>query len=397
MGSDRLFIRGLATVSPLGASSEEVEQMVSRPVCRAVERRGGRGSPVFPLTPAGEELVDSVSREERFAKLDRVTCLALAAARQTLLLEAGNHLPLGIVSIGSSRGATETLERTILEAGASAARVPTHTSPSTTAGNISSWVAQEYLSQRPEGDEPLVALNTSMTCSSAFHSLLVALSFVKSGMARAALFGGAEACLTSYTLAQLDALRIYSSYGAGWPCRPGNAEPVNSVVLGEGAGTAILCAEPGPPSAPGLELLGVGWALEETPSATGVSADGEVFEAAMRRAVASLPPGVSVDCVVAHAPGTVLGDRAELSAIARVFGGISTVSTKHLTGHTYGASGMVSMSLAQSLLHGVAAGDVPYNCRFSNENTAPPTAVLINTAGFGGNCVSVVLGRAKRG
>jgi 3-oxoacyl-(acyl-carrier-protein) synthase len=139
--------------------------------------------------------------------------------------------------------------------------------------------------------------------------------------------------------------------------------------------------------------LGIGWSLEEAPTATGVSADGASFEAAMRRAIASMPLGRTVDCVVAHAPGSVKGDQAELSAISRVFGGVMTVSTKHLTGHTYGASGMVSLAVAQSLLYGATWAGFPYKCLFSSELPGQPGAVLINTAGFGGNCISIVVGR----
>jgi 3-oxoacyl-(acyl-carrier-protein) synthase len=393
MASDRLFLKGLSTLSPLGASEKEVDQVVSRPENRAVPFKEHRGQPVFPLTASGAEIVDAISKEERFSKVDRVTHLAIASARQTLSSDALAGLPLGLVSIGSSRGATITLERTIRECSSESPKVPTYTSPITTAGNISSWVAQEYLAGSGRQDDSVAALNTSMTCSSAFHSLLAALAFVRGGMAEAALFGGAEACLTPYTIAHLDALRIYSELGTEWPCRPGNEESLSTVVLGEGAGTAVLSRAKGSHSSRDLELLGIGWSIEEAPTATGVSADGASFEAAMRRAIASMPAGRAVDCVVAHAPGSIKGDDAELSAISRVFGGVMTVSTKHLTGHTYGASGMVSLSVAQSLLYGVTWPGFPYKCRFFSELLGQPGAVLINTAGFGGNCISIVVGR----
>jgi 3-oxoacyl-(acyl-carrier-protein) synthase len=142
-----------------------------------------------------------------------------------------------------------------------------------------------------------------------------------------------------------------------------------------------------------LELLGLGWAVEETPTATGLSADGRAFERSMRMAAAGLPEGRGVDLVVAHAPGSIRGDQAELTAISKVFGdSVVVCSTKHLTGHTYGASGMVSLALGQELLEGAPWRGFPYPAVVSWEQKGPFRTVLVNTAGFGGNSVSLIVG-----
>jgi 3-oxoacyl-(acyl-carrier-protein) synthase len=144
-----------------------------------------------------------------------------------------------------------------------------------------------------------------------------------------------------------------------------------------------------------LALLGIGWALERIPSATGLSRDGNAIEAAMRMAVAQLPPRRRVDAVVVHAPGSVRGDQAERAAVSRVFGdSIMVCSTKHLTGHTYGASGMVSLAMAQSLVSGAQWAGFPYPTIFSEYRTDNPQTIAINTAGFGGNSITVVVGKA---
>jgi 3-oxoacyl-(acyl-carrier-protein) synthase len=146
-----------------------------------------------------------------------------------------------------------------------------------------------------------------------------------------------------------------------------------------------------------LSLLGLGWSVEETPTATGLSADGRAFERSMRMALAALPLGASVDTVVAHAPGSVKGDEAELSAISRVFSDrVMVVSTKHLTGHTYGASGMVSLALAQALIEGGVWRGFPYEAAAKGPSEGSARVVLINTAGFGGNSVSVIVGPRRR-
>ena len=165
------------------------------------------------------------------------------------------------------------------------------------------------------------------------------------------------------------------------------------MVLGEGAGTTVLTALHGEPRDGDLELLGMGWALEETPSATGVSVDGRAFEASMVMACRALPKGVEVDAVVLHAPGSLRGDQAEVAAVGRVFGDIPLCTTKHLTGHTYAASGFVSLELARYLLEGGGWSGLPYRAELYPGSQSPFRAVMVNTAGFGGNSISVVVSR----
>jgi 3-oxoacyl-(acyl-carrier-protein) synthase len=166
---------------------------------------------------------------------------------------------------------------------------------------------------------------------------------------------------------------------------------MNTVVLGEAAGTALLVQDSVPRVPGDLELLGLGWAVEKIPSATGISDDGQAFEAAMRMALSRLPKDSVVDGVILHAPGTVRGDRAEQEAVRRIFGDVETYSTKHRTGHTYGASGMVSLDLAQNLLTGTVWRGVEYPSSLSSLGGRPPRTIAINTAGFGGNAVTVIV------
>lgn len=396
--SPPLIIRGLSTISALGRSSYEAAIVPSLDRAPAARAPFGERRAIFPFASAVEVDLGLISRNPRYDRLDRVTYAALAAVGETLKVANSNRTEIGCFSIGSSRGPTSSIEATFEAHLHEDGRVPVFTSPCTTAGNISSWVAQEYLA-RVEQKVSIASITTSMTCSSAFHSLLVAKGFVGSGMCRAAVFGGAEACLTPYTVAQLEALRIYTSATDSWPCRPCAAgEDVrSSVALGEGAGTAILQFCDGVAVRGDLEVLGLGWSMEEIPSATGISADGAAFEQSMRMAAGQLRPGVQVDCVVAHAPGTRRGDEAELQAISRVLGGVGVVSTKHLTGHTYAASGMLSLALAQALLSGESWKGLPYPAQIPAIWRGLPRAIAINTAGFGGNSITLIVGLRDAG
>jgi len=401
MRSGRLILKGLRTVSALGCGGDEIRSAFQSDGAPAELRDAAARTPVFPLGSSAERLVQHLQGISRYSWLDRVTLMALVVARLTLEAYHGRAEEIGLVSLGSARGAAETLERTMGMFLDHSSRVPIHTSPATTAGSISSWVAQDLFGriEAREGIDSVVSLDTSMTCSSAFHALLAGVGFVRGGLARACLIGGAEACLTPYTVSQLQALGLYGRGETAWPCRPLVEAPhgSNSVVLGEGAGTAILTLDSAEPQEEDLEILGIGWALEETPSATGISADGRAFESSMRMACRELSPGVTVDAVVAHAPGSVRGDAAELSAIRRTLGELPLVTTKHLTGHTYGASGFLSLELARYLLQGGVWLGLPYAVGGTPIATGSLRAVMVNTAGFGGNSISVIVRAGGRG
>jgi 3-oxoacyl-[acyl-carrier-protein] synthase II len=397
--SPGLIIRGLSTISAVGATSDDWRAALALERAPVDRPHTLNSRPVFPLAQTLEASVSAVRQEHAFEKLDRAALLALVAAQRTLESLTHDHKP-GCIAIGSSRGPTGAIEKTLAAFKSGEARVPPLTSPVTTAGNLSAWVAQAYLARR--GDElpstPLASISTSMTCSSAFHSLLVARSFVLSGMAECALFGGTEACLTPYSVAQFEALRIYSAGEGAWPCTPLSAElnEANSVAIGEGAGVALLTPDDGIAQPGDLRLLGVGWALERIPSATGISDDGQAFERAMGMAASQLGPlGIrGVDAVIAHAPGSRKGDQAECKAIQRVFPGATLCSTKHLTGHTYGASGMLSLELARYLLQGGEWPGLPYPSASRRYDSSPGaiSVVAVNTAGFGGNAITLIVG-----
>src|SRR3546814_2855609 len=70
----------------------------------------------------------------------------------------------------------------------------------------------------------------------------------------------------------------------------------------------------------------------------------------------------SVDVAVLHVPGTRRGDSAELSAIDAVFGTQKPLltSNKWKIGHTFGASGALSLEFALLMLQHDRFIDVPY-------------------------------------
>ena len=295
------------------------------------------------------------------------------------------------VSIGSSRGATHLLEE--YHAGFLAERrVPAAASPLTTLGNVASWVAFAV------GQPGSAALSHSSTCSSAFQALGNAVAWLRAGLADRFLAGGAEAPLTEFTLAQMRAIGIYSPYPAAeWPCRPGAGRPA---TFGLGEGAAVFGLERGSRTAlaaageTAFVLESVGFGFEAIASKTGLSADGQHFQQAMRAALRQAGHEASaVDAVVLHSPGTPAGDAAERAALRAVLGETlpPLLSNKWRIGHTLGASGALSLDFALDVLATQQWPAPPFATDLAAAPDRPIRRILVNAAGFGGNAASALV------
>lgn len=311
-------------------------------------------------------------KHKAFKGVDRSVLFVLYLADQ--LRQSIDPQGLGI-NVGSSRGATGLWEKNHKNF-MDQEKLNIKSSPLTTAGNISTWLAQ-YLKT------DCVTNSFSITCSSFHHAFLNAVAWLCSGMSERFLVGASEASNTPFTLEQLDILGIYNKEGN---CRPFDFENPTGLLLGEGAGLFVLDKDPSESIA---ELIGWGISMEQIQSATAINKEGLGYEKSMLSALTMA--GVDhVDLVIAHAPGTKMGDRAEWSAIKKVFGDDQYVqSVKGLFGHSLGASGAQSMAYAldfiknREILTSVAALGKPKKQELKT--------VLINAAGFGGNVVSIIL------
>ncbi|MFD2099898.1 beta-ketoacyl synthase N-terminal-like domain-containing protein [Flagellimonas iocasae] len=290
------------------------------------------------------------------------------------------------VNIGSSRGATSLFEKyhqEFLEQGKSS----TLTSPTTTLGNISSWVAHDLKSKGPE-------ISHSITCSTALHGLLNAVAWIQSGLTDKFLVGGSEAPLTPFTLAQMQALKIYSREMDAHPCKAMDLEKnQNTMVLGEAAGLA--CLEKGEKSNALAVVAGVGYATEPLEHSVSISTDAQCFQDSMKMALKSADMD-EVDAIVMHAPGTIKGDLTEYNAIKKVFGdNLPFLTTnKWKVGHTFGASGLLSLELGVLMLQHQQYIPTPF---YQNKGEQKKVeTVIVNAVGFGGNAVSILLKSPKR-
>ena len=250
-------------------------------------------------------------------------------------------------------------------------------------GNISSWVGHDLKTKGPQ-------ISHSITCSTALHSLLNGVAWIQSGMTDKFLVGGSEAPLTAFTLAQMNALKIYAKNKEEYPCRSLDlTKTVNTMVLGEGA--CSICLEKRPKTENTLAYIkGIGYATEVLTHNISISSDAKCFQDSMKMALKNINKE-EIDVVVMHAPGTIKGDFSEYKAIQKVFGRQLPflTSNKWKIGHTFGASGLLSVEMAILMLQYQKVIDVPYIHKQRTPN--PIRNVLINAVGFGGNAVSVIL------
>jgi 3-oxoacyl-(acyl-carrier-protein) synthase len=263
-------------------------------------------------------------------------------------------------------------------------KTSTLSSPTTTLGNISSWVAHDLKNNGPE-------ISHSITCSTALHAILNAAAWLQSGMASKFLVGGSEAPLTAFTLAQMNALKIYSKDSSIYPCRAFDLnKSKNTMVLGEAASAA--CLELGEHKKALAYIEGIGYATDDIEHNISISEEANCFQKSMKMALKDTAIE-EVDAIVMHAPGTLKGDTSEYKAILRVFGKNHPMLTtnKWKVGHTFGASGMLNMELAILMMQHNHFIPVPFAA--AQVLRKEIRKVLINAVGFGGNAVSILLSK----
>ena len=319
----------------------------------------------------------------KYKDLDHTVLYALFVARKAVKKARWKATDNFGINIGSSRGATflfEKYHQEYLVSGKSS----TISSPTTTLGNISSWIAHDLQTNGPE-------ISHSITCSTGLHSLLNGVAWILSGMTHKFLIGGSEASLTGFTIAQMKALKVYANNQDKFPCKALDlSKKKNTMVLGEGA--SVVCLEEGEQENALAIIEGIGYATEILKHNISISTNGDCFQKSMKMALKNTKLS-EIGAIVMHAPGTIRGDESEMNAIKKVFGNTSPFLTtnKWKLGHTFATSGLLSLELAILMLQHQKVIHVP----FIKKQKAPKniSKILVNSVGFGGNAVSVLISR----
>ena len=375
----------MASVSALGQDRTEIFDHYRRGSCLIHQKDFSKFSAfVSELTDESRLEVEGLRDEKKYKPLDPSVLMAIHVSRRALadLDESGSSYG---INIGSSRGATQLWEAYHAEFMASEeGRVATLASPTTTLGNLSSWVGHDLQVEGP-------TISHSIACSTALHGMLNGIAWIQSGLCDKFLFGGSEAPNTAFTLAQMKALKIYAEQEQNYPCR--SLDPMktrNGMVLGEAAASFTLAR--GLTADAIAVVMGFGYATEPLTHNISISDEAQCFQKSMQMALGDSDPS-GVDVIVAHAPGTIKGDASELAAIKAVFGdqAPAVTSNKWAIGHSLGASGAMSLQMAILMLQEQEFVGPPY--LKTEKQPAKLNRILVNAVGFGGNAVSILISK----
>lgn len=238
------------------------------------------------------------------------------------------------------------------------------------------------------------AYTLSTACSSSARALISGQRLIDAGLADVAIVGGADT-LSRMPLNGFDSLESLSAQR----CVPFSQQR-DGITIGEGAALMLLTREPQP-----VAILGYG----ESSDAWHMSAphpEGEGAKRAITMALqqAKLTPE-QVGYINLHGTATRLNDQIEAGVVSALFGDrIPCSSTKHLTGHTLGAAGIVEAALCWLILTRQLPLPPQDFSASTPDSTLPDCGLLTATAplqrpvimsnsfAFGGNNACLILG-----
>ena len=376
-----VFIHSIASISALGTSPDEIWNNYIHD--NSLFQRFDANNKNYWVSQfsahSTQLLQDIMASDSKYKHLDKSVVMAILVARKCFENSRFSNTNLGI-NFGSSRGATTLFEKHHSDF-ITDGFVSTFTSPSTTLGNISSWVSHDLHADGPE-------ISHSITCSTGLHAVLNGIAWLQSGMSDQFLVGASEAPLTPFTLSQLSALKVYSTEENSLANRSLDFSKIsNTMVLGE----AAVCLSLSLASENAIaKISGIGYATEVLSSSTSISTDAICFQKSMQMAIGSYNLE-DIDAIVMHAPGTIQGDSTEFEAIKTVFGNHLPLltSNKWKVGHTFATSGLLSIELAILMLQKQQIIESPF---YANPKKIKKLSkILVNAVGFGGNAVSVLV------
>ncbi|MHB2149584.1 beta-ketoacyl-ACP synthase II [Calditrichota bacterium LG25] len=407
MGKRRVVITGMGVISPVGNNVKETwEALLS----------GKNGA--APIT-----LFDTSDYETKFAcevknydplehfdrkelrRLDRFSQFAILAAEEALNdsgmeLDKEDRDRIGVI-VGSGIGGMLSFED---EHTKLVTRGPRRVSPFFIP-NLIIDIAAGHISIKYGLKGPNFA--TVSACATAAHSIGTAMRTIQYGDAEVMICGGAEAAIVPSGIAGFNAMKAISTRNEEpqKASRPFDAKR-DGFVMGEGGGILIL-EDLEHARARGAkiyaELVGVGFtadAFHITQPAPGGEGAIRAMKAALKDA--NLQP-TDVQYINAHGTSTYFNDKNETEAIKSVFGDYAyelvVSSTKSMTGHLLGASGVLeliatSLTVQQNKVHPTVNYEFPDPA--CDLNYVPNTpiekevnAALSNSFGFGGHNVTL--------
>ncbi len=406
--SRRVVVTGIGLVTPVGIGTEASWQAL-------LDGRSGiapitlfdpsRYSTRFAGEVKGFDPLQWIDRKD-LKKCGRFTQFALAATAMAmeasgLAITPENATRTG-VAIGSGIGGFEVIERehqTLLERG------PDRVSPFFIVAALVNLAAGQ-VAVRYGAKGPNSAVATA--CTTGAHAIGDAFRLIQHGYADAMICGGAEAAVTPLGVAGFAAMRALSTRNDApeRASRPWDRDR-DGFVVGEGAGVLILESLEHAQQRNArilAELVGYGMSADAH-HVTAPPEDGDGVARVMTLALedAAMSPD-QIAYLNAHATSTPLGDRAEATAIERVFGAhaktLAVSSTKSMTGHLLGAAGAIEagitvLSLRDQIVPPTINLDAPdtgegLNLVGHRAVSLSMRHAMTNSFGFGGTNASLI-------
>ncbi|MFL6145690.1 MAG: beta-ketoacyl-[acyl-carrier-protein] synthase family protein [Labedaea sp.] len=404
-------ITGIGLRTPVGRGVDEVFNALC--AGRSGLSRPPRGHPVAESLEVGGFMPDidprTVVSGPDANTLDRIVVLALLTAQDAFDdagIEVGRDVdPLRTAVIVGGVGGMATMETQVLARGQRGRPA------------VSPYLLTGILPNMPAARVAIrfgirgYSSSVGTACASGAQAIADGLRLIRENLADVVLCGASEAPLFP-TFA--DTFGNARTLARGWDEPTEASRPFdrrrNGFVLAEGTGLIVL-ERTGHADARGAAGYAdvVGWgATTDAHHPTTPRPDGSGAAECMRRALADAGVQPSdVGYINAHGTGTKLGDVAEAAAIRTVFGTETppVSSTKALTGHMLGTSGVVEAVVgAVAVARGLAPpthnlDDPDSACALEHIRKAPLTEhigrSLSNSFGFGGQNVSLLLGPAS--
>ncbi len=254
-------------------------------------------------------------------------------------------------------------------------------------------------------------LNTLTACAAGAQAVGEAVELIRCGQADAMLVGGSSSMIHPFGITGFNLLTALSTRNdsPATASRPFDRDR-DGFVLGEGSG-AVMLEDLESAERRGARIYGEVRGYGSTSDAyriTDVHPEGRGAARSMSLALrdAGLNPD-EIDYISAHGTSTATNDRLETRAIKETFGGVAhripTSSINSMTGHMITATGVIELIVS---LLAIRDGLVPPTINYETPDPecdldyVPNQAreiecsrVLSNSFGFGGQNVSLVIGR----
>jgi 3-oxoacyl-[acyl-carrier-protein] synthase II len=406
---DEVVITGIGIISPIGGDAHSTIKslMNAESGVKVLPESQRHLSPIHLYAPVDDAALTRVTAHER-RRLDRSAQLALQAAREAWQ-DAGSPEvePARLASIVSSgigglltmfAGHDHYMKKGYVG-------LPAYIAPALMSNSSAAVIALEYGAHA-------AAVSLASACASGADALAYALRMFRDDEIDVAVIGGTEAAVHPMTLSAFASLRVVSTRNddPSGASRPFERDR-DGFILGEGA--AVLIAERRRHAvARGARIWGKFLGAGVTCDAAHLvapEASGKWSAEAMRKALnsAEIKPA-DVSFVSAHATATPKGDIAEFRALSAAFGNalpdVAVTAVKSAFGHLIGAAGAVAAALA---LMSLSQGLIPPTQNLDNLDPAIDLdvvhgcprplpgegAALINSSGFGGHNVAVVMAK----